>query len=77
MARPSKLFERALAEVTPSMSTIAGKLGVSMSTLRRYRDGTEPMPPVIFHCLATVLRARAAALMRLAEQLDDHVGANK
>lgn len=77
MARASKLFERALDEVTPTVATMAEKLGVSASALRHYRDGSREIPPAMLHCLATVLRARAALLTRLARELDDHVGINK
>ncbi len=50
---------------------VATKLGLSTSTLRRYRDGSRGIPSTVVRRLSGVLRHHAKRLNRLADRLDE------
>ena len=64
------LFQQALQAATPSMETIAERLGLSSSALRRYRLGNREPGPDAAGKLARLLRAQAAVMVRLAQKLE-------
>lgn len=64
------LFRRALDAAAPSRDSIAAQLGLSATTLRRYRLGTREPTPATAGKLARLLRTQAAVMVRLAEQLE-------
>jgi hypothetical protein len=64
------LFRRALDAATPNREAIAAKLGLSSAALRRYRLGHRVPTPATAGKLARLLRAQAAVMVRLAEQLE-------
>jgi transcriptional regulator with XRE-family HTH domain len=52
---------------------MASALGVSASTLRRYRNGSRPVPPGLLEAVAALLRYQAERLEHKALMLDEIV----
>ena len=60
----------ALKTATPSLRQIARRAGLSYSAVRMYVRGHRTPAPTIVRRIAKVLRARAAKVAKLAEELE-------
>jgi ribosome-binding protein aMBF1 (putative translation factor) len=65
-----RLVRQAIREVTLSVETLAARLRLSSSALRKYRQGQRGVPPVLLAALARALRAQARRLVQLASALE-------
>ena len=65
-----RLIAKALGAAAPTVEDCARELGLSSSALRRYRLGNRTPTAALVHQLAALLRRRAAAMVRLAAQLE-------
>ena len=70
MSTLRRLIVKALRIATPTVEECAEELGLSTSALRRYRLGNRQPSPTLAHQMAALLRRRAAAMVRLADQLE-------
>ena len=56
------MIKQAIEDVTLAPKEIAESLGISDSLLRKYRDGSRPIPPEFRYKLAAVLAEHQATL---------------
>ena len=71
MTRRDRLVTKAIGLTTMTVETLADKLDVSTTALRKYRQGTRGVSPTLLTTLATQLRRHAKALEATADRLDD------
>lgn len=65
-----RLVRQAIREVTLSVETLAARLRLSSSALRKYRQGERGVPPALLTALARALRTHARQLVPLADKLE-------
>lgn len=70
---PVPLFREAMDRARPSTADLAAALGIPTATLNAYHAGIRPAPPPVRGALAQYLRAHAAALEAMADQLEASV----
>ncbi len=63
-------MQRLLAAATPTLREIAQMVGLSYASLRAYSRGSRAPTPQTARKLAKALRARAAKVVKLADELD-------
>ena len=71
-----RLVRQAIREVTLSVETLAARLRLSSSALRKYRQGERGVPPGLLTALAGALRRHARQLVQLAVKLKRARGKN-
>jgi hypothetical protein len=64
------MARQALDLLCSNLPAVARELGMSVETLRSYRTKRRTPRPETMSALATLMRERASALARLADQLD-------
>ncbi len=60
-----------------TVETLAERLDLSTSALRRYRQGNRGVTPALLTALAKALRKQAEALKAMADRLDDEAQSRK
>lgn len=60
-----------------TVETLAERLDLSTSALRRYRQGTRGVTPALLTDLAKAMRKQAKALNAMADRLDDEAHSRK
>lgn len=70
MAALNRLVIDAIRAASPSVESLAERLGLSTSALRRYRLGNREPSSETVQRLATELRRQSADLVELAERLE-------
>ena len=64
------LVPNAIKATSPSLESLAARLGLSSSALRRYRLGNREPSVDTVQSLAVEMRRQASHLLRLAERLE-------
>lgn len=77
MTRRDRLVTKAIGLATMTVETLADKLDVSTTALRKYRQGTRGVNPALLTKLATQLRRHAKALEAMADRLDQEARSGK
>ncbi len=77
MPRRDRLVTKAIALACMTVETLADKLDVSTTALRKYRQGTRGVSPALLTKLATQLRRHAKALEAMADRLDQEAHSGK
>ncbi len=77
MTNRQQLVSRAIRIVTLTVETLAERLDLSTSALRRYRQGTRGVTPPLLTDLAKAMRKQAKALNAMADRLDDEAHSRK
>ena len=77
MTNRQQLVSRAIRIVTMTVETLAERLDLSTSALRRYRQGTRGVTPALLTDLAKAMRKQAKALNAMADRLDDEAHSRK
>jgi transcriptional regulator with XRE-family HTH domain len=65
-----RALDASIRSANLTVKSIAGALGVSQSALRRYRQGSRPVPPKLLKAVAALLRYQAERLTLKATALD-------
>ncbi len=60
-----------------TVETLAERLDLSTSALRRYRQGTRGVPPALLTRLAKAMRKQAKVLEAMANRLDNEASSRK
>ncbi len=71
MTKRQQLVRRAIRLVTMTVETLADRLDLSTSALRRYRGGSRGVSPALLTDLAKTMRKQARSLEAMADRLDD------
>ncbi len=66
------LFRTSVSAAALTLAELAARLGVSVSAVCRYRDGSRAVPKEVLARLAEVLREQARELEELANALERH-----
>ncbi len=70
-ARRQRLFQRAIALLPISLSSVARQLQVTPASLSRYQRGTREVPPKILAAVATMVRRHRLDVDQLERDLGD------
>lgn len=70
---PPPLLRRALGMLQPSRADLARTLGVSVPALHSYKHGTRKPSRTTRRLVAVYLRAHAAALLALADEMEEEL----
>jgi transcriptional regulator with XRE-family HTH domain len=65
-----RALDTAIRSANLTVKSMASALGVSQSALRRYRQGSRPIPPRLLKSVASLLRYQAERLTLKAKLLD-------
>jgi transcriptional regulator with XRE-family HTH domain len=65
-----RALDTAIRSANLTVKSMASALGVSQSALRRYRQGSRPVPPKLLKAVAALLRFQAERLTLKAQMLD-------
>jgi hypothetical protein len=68
-ARRQKLFERAIALLPISLTSVARQLSVTPASLSRYQRGTREVPPKMLAAVAMMLRRHRLEVEQLEREL--------
>ncbi len=77
MTKRQQLVSRSIRLVTMTVETLAERLDLSTSALRRYRGGSRGVTPALLTDLANALRRQAKGLEAMADRLDDEAHSRK
>ncbi len=77
MTKRQQLVSRAIRLVTMTVETLAERLDLSTSALRRYRGGSRKVSPALLTDLAKAMRKHAVALEAMADRLDTEAYSRK
>jgi len=77
MTKRDRLVTKAIALATMTVETLADKLDVSTTALRKYRQGTRGVSPTLLTTIAIQLRSHAKALEVMADRLDNEAHSGK
>ncbi len=70
-----RALDEAIRSANLTVKSMATALGVSQSALRRYRQGSRPIPPKLLKSVASLLRYQAERLNLKAKMLDSAAAA--
>ena len=65
----AKMLREAIQECSLTVKELAERLGISDSLLRKYRNGTRPIPPGFLYELAGILAKQQATLAKWTQKL--------
>ncbi len=77
MTKRQQLVSRAIRLITMTVETLADRLDLSTSALRRYRGGSRRVSPALLTDLAKAMRKHAVALEAMADRLDNEAHSGK